>query len=88
MVLKWYAPLQCGAESVPRLVAVSKTHGVERVQWAYSQGLRHFGENYVSQSIRINTQDIILTIIMAGERIASQVQCITGWASIILGHAS
>lgn len=40
--------MQCDVKP-PRLVAVSKTHGVERVSWAYQQGLRHFGENYVSK---------------------------------------
>lgn len=33
---------------MPRLVAVSKKQPVEKVTWAYRQGLRHFGENYVS----------------------------------------
>lgn len=32
----------------PRLVAVSKGQPVDLVQEAYSYGLRHFGENYVS----------------------------------------
>lgn len=33
---------------MPRLVAVSKKQPVEKVVWAYRQGVRHFGENYVS----------------------------------------
>ena len=33
---------------MPRLVAVSKKQPVEKVTWAYRQGVRHFGENYVS----------------------------------------
>jgi len=30
-------------------VAASKAQPVEKIMWAYSQGLRHFGENYVSE---------------------------------------
>jgi len=37
------------AESI-RLVAVSKTHPVERVAEAYEAGLRVFGENYVQEA--------------------------------------
>lgn len=37
------------AESI-RLVAVSKTHPVERVAQAYEAGLRVFGENYVQEA--------------------------------------
>ena len=37
------------AESI-RLVAVSKTHPVERVVQAYEAGLRVFGENYVQEA--------------------------------------
>src|SRR5512146_506681 len=33
-----------------RLVAVSKTHPVERVAEAYAAGLRVFGENYVQEA--------------------------------------
>ena len=32
-----------------QLVAVSKTKPVEKIQEAYSAGLRHFGENYVDE---------------------------------------
>lgn len=32
---------------MPRLVAVSKKQPIEKVTWAYRQGVRHFGENYV-----------------------------------------
>ena len=38
---------QCGRQP-PRLVTVSKTQPVKKIGWAYSHGLRHFGENYVS----------------------------------------
>ena len=41
-------PIQCGKRS-PRLVAVSKKQPLEKVQWAYHQGLQHFGENYVRE---------------------------------------
>lgn len=40
--------VQVGRVIPPRLVAVSKNQSVEKVQWAYQEGLRHFGENYVS----------------------------------------
>lgn len=40
--------MQAGRVTPPRLVAVSKNQSVEKVQWAYQEGLRHFGENYVS----------------------------------------
>lgn len=38
---------------MPRLVAVSKKQPVEKIVWAYRQGLRHFGENYVSHVVFI-----------------------------------
>ena len=37
---------------MPRLVAVSKKQPVEKVVWAYRQGIRHFGENYVSHTTK------------------------------------
>lgn len=39
--------VQVGRTIPPRVVAVSKKHSLEKVQWAYQKGLRHFGENYV-----------------------------------------
>ena len=39
--------LQCG-RTTPLLVGASKKQPVMKIQWAYNQGLRHFGENYVS----------------------------------------
>lgn len=36
------------ADSVT-LLAVSKTHGADRIQAAYDLGLRHFGENYANE---------------------------------------
>ena len=44
--------MQVGRVIPPRLVAVSKNQSVEKVQWAYQEGLRHFGENYVSAAWR------------------------------------
>ena len=32
----------------PRVVAVSKRQPVEKIQAVYEEGIRHFGENYVS----------------------------------------
>lgn len=32
----------------PRVVAVSKKQPVEKIQMVYEEGIRHFGENYVS----------------------------------------
>ena len=43
--------MQVGRVIPPRLVAVSKNQSVEKVQWAYQEGLRHFGENYVSAGV-------------------------------------
>lgn len=40
--------VQAGHSMPPRLVAVSKGQTVDLVQEAYSYGIRHFGENYVS----------------------------------------
>ena len=42
-------PMQAehGGCHMPRLVAVSKKQPVEKIVWAYGQGVRHFGENYV-----------------------------------------
>lgn len=40
--------VQAGRSLPPRLVAVSKGQPVDLVQEAYSYGVRHFGENYVS----------------------------------------
>lgn len=42
--------VQVGRTIPPRVVAVSKKHSLEKVQWAYQKGLRHFGENYVRLS--------------------------------------
>jgi len=42
--------VQAGRTVPPRVVAVSKKHSLEKVQWAYQKGLRHFGENYVRLS--------------------------------------
>lgn len=33
------------------LLAVSKTHGADRVREAYAAGARHFGENYVQEAL-------------------------------------
>ncbi|MBC52208.1 MAG: YggS family pyridoxal phosphate-dependent enzyme [Gammaproteobacteria bacterium] len=33
------------------LLAVSKTHGAERLREAYAAGARHFGENYVQEAL-------------------------------------
>lgn len=38
-----------GRVAPPRLVAVSKAQPLCRVQTAYQEGLRHFGENYVQE---------------------------------------
>lgn len=37
---------------VPRLVAVSKTKPVDKIELAYSCGQRHFGENYVQELVQ------------------------------------
>lgn len=42
-------PVQCGRSDPPLLVAATKGQPVAKIQWAYAQGVRHFGENYVSQ---------------------------------------
>ena len=42
-------PPQAGRVTPPQLVAVSKTQPVCKVQAAYQEGLRHFGENYVQE---------------------------------------
>ncbi len=38
---------QEGRVHPPRMVAVSKMQPVEKIQAAYDEGIRHFGENYV-----------------------------------------
>ncbi|XP_065919292.1 pyridoxal phosphate homeostasis protein-like [Dysidea avara] len=43
----------------PRLVAVSKRQPVQKVQAAYAEGLRHFGENYV-QELRAKARNLQL----------------------------
>ncbi|XP_023227802.1 pyridoxal phosphate homeostasis protein-like isoform X1 [Centruroides sculpturatus] len=48
------------ANSLPRLVAVSKTKPKEMIINAYNNGQRHFGENYVSEIVeKANDPEII-----------------------------
>jgi len=44
-------------------VAVSKAHSVEQVREAYRNGVRHFGENYVSEP-QVACANIILLYLL------------------------
>ena len=64
-------------------MAVTKTHGVEKVQWGYRQGLRHFGENYVSMLASWEASDHKV-LVFAGEGVALQVHSTAGWCDTLL----
>ena len=59
-------------QSIPHILAVTKTQPVALVELAYSLGLRDFGENYVSEALeKINALqlrfDTLGTLIFIGD---------------------
>ena len=66
MCILWL--IQAGRSLPPRLVAASKGQPAELVQEAHSCGVRHFGENYVSE--RVTSVVHFTRTFVAGTRVA------------------
>lgn len=72
---------------MPRLVAISKKHPVEKVTWAYKQGIRHFGENYVSHRMKMmvmyySVYGLVFAYLETGARVTFQGHSHSGRVSL------
>lgn len=70
-----------------RLVAVSKYHSVETIEWAFAQGQRDFGENYAQElgakAEALAAQGIRPTWHFIGQLQRNKVASVVAWADVI-----